>query len=182
MNLFSKKVSLVILGASLVFAGCAKKPQRPTPDQTTLGRGDMGLGTQGVDGLGADGLSGRDQGMFGKDGNRELLASQTVFFEYDKSDIKASERPKLQAAKDFLDKNPDASILLEGHCDWRGTAEYNLGLGERRAGASKSYLEKLGVAPTRLETVSKGDTEAKEKGSDSEMAADRKVVLVVIKK
>jgi peptidoglycan-associated lipoprotein len=148
--------------------------------QTTLGQGlNGGLTGGAADGLGADGLSARPDM---KDGDRQALAANTVYFDYDKSDVKASERPKLQATKDYLDKNPTATLRLEGHCDWRGTAEYNLALGERRAGATKSYLEKLGVSATKLETVSKGDTEAKEKASDAEAAEDRKVALIVLTK
>jgi peptidoglycan-associated lipoprotein len=180
MNLFSKKVSPVLLGAVLVFAGCTKKPQRPTPDQTMLGQGlGGGLNGDAAGNMGAEGLENR---AAMQDGDRQALAGNTVYFDYDKSDVKASERPKLQATKEYLDKNPDATLRLEGHCDWRGTAEYNLALGERRAGATKSYLEKLGVPTAKLETVSKGDTEAKEKGSDAEMKEDRKVVLIVLKK
>jgi peptidoglycan-associated lipoprotein len=70
--------------------------------------------------------------------------------------------------------------LLEGHCDWRGTAEYNLGLGDRRANAAKKYLLSLGVAADRLESVSKGSLEASKNADDATMAKDRRVDLVVV--
>ena len=105
-----------------------------------------------------------------------------VYFEFDKSNIKESERAKLQATKEYLEKNPEQRVLLEGHADWRGTAEYNLGLGDRRANASKSYLIKIGVAATKIETLSKGSLEAKEKGTSEEMAKDRRVEIIILKK
>lgn len=60
------------------------------------------------------------------------LQGSTVYFEFDQSSIKPSEREKLKTAKEYLEKNAGQRLLLEGHADWRGTAEYNLGLGDRR--------------------------------------------------
>ena len=89
---------------------------------------------------------------------------------------------KLQAAKDYLDKNPAQRLLLEGHCDWRGTAEYNLGLGDRRASRTKKYLMSIGVPADKLETLSKGSEEAKKNADAATMATDRRVDLVILKK
>src|SRR5205085_1825859 len=75
----------------------------------------------------------------------------------------------------------DERLLLEGHCDWRGTAEYNLALGDRRAAAVKKYLVTLKVPAAKLETTSKGSIGAKEKGTDAEMAGDRHVEFVIVK-
>lgn len=112
--------------------------------------------------------------------NRTALQAQAVLFDFDKSDIKASEREKLKVAKDYLEKNPTHRLLLEGHCDWRGTAEYNLGLGDRRANAARKYLQSLGVSAQRLETLSKGSLEAAKNADDATMARDRRVDLVVV--
>jgi peptidoglycan-associated lipoprotein len=109
------------------------------------------------------------------------LEAQTVYFDFDQSGIKASERPKLDAAKAYLDSNPSASLLLEGHCDWKGTAEYNLGLGDRRANAVKQYLTTLGVAAEKLEVLSKGDLDAVENADAATQAKDRRVNLAVLK-
>ena len=72
--------------------------------------------------------------------------------------------------------------MLVGHCDWRGTAEYNLGLGDRRSNSVKRYLETLGADPKRLETLSKGSTDAKQGGGESEWAKDRRVDFIELKK
>ena len=72
--------------------------------------------------------------------------------------------------------------MLIGHCDWRGTAEYNLGLGENRANSVKRFLESKGADMKRLETLSKGSTDAKQGGSESEWAKDRRVDFIELVK
>ena len=109
-----------------------------------------------------------------------ILQAQTVYFDYDKSDIKPSEREKLKIAKEYLDKNPAHRLILEGRADWRGTAEYNLGLGDRRANAAKKYIVSIGASATRVETLSKGSLEASKNADEATMAKDRRVDLVVV--
>src|ERR1051325_6164267 len=107
-------------------------------------------------------------------------ANSQVYFDYDRSEIKQSERSKFPAIKEYLEKNPGSRVLFEGHCDWRGTAEYNLALGERRALAAKKYLQSLGVKADRIDTTSKGSLDAA-KGDDAAMAKDRRDEILIIK-
>lgn len=92
----------------------------------------------------------------------ERLASdvQDVYFDYDKSDIRADARDTLStdagALKNIMSDFPSATIVIEGNCDERGSAEYNLGLGDRRASAAKEFLTQLGVSADRLKTISYG--------------------------
>ena len=79
-----------------------------------------------------------------------------VRFDFDKSDVKEDGRKTCQVVADYLKKNPKAKLLIEGHCDERGTAEYNMALGERRATAVMTYLVSLGVSKAALSTVSFG--------------------------
>ena len=81
---------------------------------------------------------------------------QPVFFAYDSSEIDAANSRVLDANAQVLRNNPSWVITIEGHCDERGTAEYNLALGERRAVAARQYLLELGLTPDRLRTVSYG--------------------------
>jgi len=81
---------------------------------------------------------------------------QPVFFEYDSSEVSPEGQSVLQANASRLRSNPRWTITIEGHCDERGTAEYNLALGERRAVAARAYLVSLGIAADRLRTVSYG--------------------------
>jgi len=79
-----------------------------------------------------------------------------VRFDFDKSEVKEDGRKTCRVVADYLKKNPKAKMLIEGHCDERGTAEYNIALGERRATAVMTYLVSLGVPKTALSTVSFG--------------------------
>ena len=81
---------------------------------------------------------------------------QPVFFDYDSSDVNDASRTTLQANAAVLKKYPTWVVTIEGHCDERGTAEYNLALGERRAVAARTYLISLGLDANRLRTVSYG--------------------------
>jgi peptidoglycan-associated lipoprotein len=79
-----------------------------------------------------------------------------AYFDYDKADIRPDARTALSKTADFLKANPSIKATIEGHCDERGSTEYNLGLGDRRASAVKQYLVSLGVSADRLSTVSFG--------------------------
>jgi len=84
------------------------------------------------------------------------LNEQRVFFAFDKSDITNDARDNLLGQSLYLKNHPDVKVVVEGHCDERGTKEYNLALGQRRASASKSVIVKDGVDSSRVSTVSYG--------------------------
>ncbi len=90
-----------------------------------------------------------------EDLNRESPL-QIVFFDYDSAELHAAALAALRANADLLNSSMSWVITIEGHCDERGTAEYNLGLGERRAFAARNYLLELGIAAQRVRTVSYG--------------------------
>src|SRR5258708_4199646 len=87
------------------------------------------------------------------DFNQEV---RDAYFDYDKADIRPDARTALSKTADFLKSKPSIKVTIEGHCDERGSTEYNLGLGVRRANAVKQYLESLGVPADRLNTTSFG--------------------------
>ena len=95
-------------------------------------------------------------------------ALKDINFDFDKSDIREADKAKLQAIADFLKANPDKKLEIAGHCDERGTVEYNLALGERRAHAAQAYLVGLGIAEDRLSTISYGKEKPKVAGHDEE--------------
>lgn len=86
----------------------------------------------------------------------EILKDQTIHFAFDSSAIRSSEKSKISAVADYLKKNTEAAVRVEGNCDERGTEEYNRSLGERRALAAREQLVGLGIAPDRVDTVSYG--------------------------
>jgi peptidoglycan-associated lipoprotein len=81
---------------------------------------------------------------------------QDAYFDYDASDLRDDARTNLSANAEWLKRYPSIQVLVEGHCDERGTSAYNLALGDRRANAARDYLESLGVASSRVRTVSYG--------------------------
>ena len=91
----------------------------------------------------------------------------TVYFDFDKYDLRQDARDTLSANADWLKSNPGLQLQIGGHCDTRGTEEYNLALGERRANAVKSYLVSLGVDEARLFTISYGEEMPADSGQDS---------------
>jgi peptidoglycan-associated lipoprotein len=176
MKHFSKFLGTSLVAASLLLTACTKKPIRPDPTTTAMGLGstinpdEMAIAPDGIGDLEARGGGTVD------DASQSVV--EAIYFALDRSAVAPAERPKLQAAIKWLSDNPGKSLVLVGHCDWRGTAEYNLGLGDRRANSVKRYLESLGADSGRLETLSKGSTEAKQGGSESEWAKDRRVDFI----
>lgn len=89
-----------------------------------------------------------------------------VYFDFDSSDVRGDQVSRIQVNADFLNKKQDVTIRIEGNCDARGTNEYNMALGERRALNAKKYLMNLGVAEQRMSTVSYGEERVLLEGQD----------------
>lgn len=89
-----------------------------------------------------------------------------IFFDFDRSDLREDARQTLQAKAEALRQFPDIRIRIEGHADERGTVEYNLALGERRADAARAYLIDLGIDPDRMTTISYGEERPQVQGSN----------------
>lgn len=119
----------------------------------------------------------------GQPGSMQELAPNVgdrVFFAYDSSVLTAQAEAVLQAQAKWLNDNADIKVTVEGHCDERGTREYNLALGERRANAAKDYLTSLGVSANRVTTISYGKERPAVVGStDDAWSRNRRSVTVV---
>jgi peptidoglycan-associated lipoprotein len=149
---------LFALAATLPFAACKKKPptttesakptEAPTsPNKETQVSPPPAATPQNVqtDELPSD-LAALNQKGYLKD----------AFFDYNKADLRDDARASLSADAEWLKAHPSTQFLIEGHCDDRGTTEYNLALGDRRANAAREYLTSLGVDASRIRTVSYG--------------------------
>lgn len=108
-----------------------------------------------------------------------LAQVNMVFFEFDDSRISATAGAVLQQHADFLVKNPNIRVTIEGHCDERGTPEYNIALGERRAKAVVQYLQNLGVSSSQLTTVSYGEEKPLVRSSTNEAYAQNRRGVIV---
>jgi peptidoglycan-associated lipoprotein len=110
-----------------------------------------------------------------------ILAGDTVHFEYDRSEVRSEEKPKVAAVADYLKSNPANAVKIEGHCDERGTEEYNRALGERRALALRETLIGLGVDAGRVDTVSFGKDRPVDPGHDAAAwEKNRRGVFIVL--
>ena len=106
-------------------------------------------------------------------------AADRVFFEYDSAQLRPDARAALDALAARIQQQPQCRFEIEGHCDERGTREYNLALGEKRASVVMSYLAALGVDPTRMQTTSYGKERPAMTGTGEEVwAKNRRAVLV----
>jgi peptidoglycan-associated lipoprotein len=107
-------------------------------------------------------------------------AGDRVFFAYDQSDISSEGQQILQRQAEWLKRYPRVSVTIEGHCDERGTREYNLALGERRAGAVKNVLVALGIPSSRIQTISYGKERPIVVGSDEAGYAQNRVGITTV--
>lgn len=104
-----------------------------------------------------------------------------IHFDFDKYNLKPRGRETLADKAYWLKKNPTVNVYIEGHCDERGTNEYNLVLGERRANSAKTYLLSLGIAPERLGTISYGEERPVDPGSNEEAwAKNRRAHFIIV--
>ncbi|PYM28163.1 MAG: peptidoglycan-associated lipoprotein Pal [Candidatus Rokuibacteriota bacterium] len=156
---------------AMMIAGCAKAPattSTSTPSPTgvsgTTGRGDSDAGRGGISGTGTSGTASRT-GSATTMGSARVVPGEyepireleDVHFDYDKYEIRSEDARILDATATWLQQNADRLILIEGHCDERGTSEYNVALGERRAKSTMNYLLSRGVAARRIAIVSYGE-------------------------
>jgi peptidoglycan-associated lipoprotein len=142
--------AVLLMIVALAAGGCAKKKKSTLDESTTYGPG-AGAGESGV----AEGSS-LDRFKRGL-GPEEGGVLKDVHFAYDSYELNGEARDILAANAEWLKDNPRARTEIEGHCDERGTVEYNLALGARRAKAVKDYLVTLGISGDRLSTISYGE-------------------------
>ena len=123
----------------------------------------------------------KEQGIEGEVFESKLL--KDIRFDYDKYDIRREDEGILKENAAFLKKNPKMKIQIEGHCDERGTVEYNLALGERRANSTKRYFVSLGITSDRISTISYGKERPLDPGHNEEAwAKNRRAHIVVLSK
>ena len=164
-----RKTTAIIAAITMLAVGaCAKKAPEvlpPAPEGTGT---DTGSNTGGV-------VPGSQQDFIAN------VSSDRIFFDFDQYNVDAQDQATLQSQAQWLARNPAVRVTLEGHADERGTRDYNIALGERRANAAKNYLATLGVDPSRIQVMSYGKERPAALGSNEEAwAQNRRAVTVVI--
>ncbi len=159
----------LLIASSLALSACAKK----APEELPPPPGNPVTQPTGPSGPG-----------YAPGSQQDFLAnvmSDRVFFDTDRFNIDSEDMAALQSQAQWLARYPNARITIEGHCDERGTRDYNLALGERRANAAKNYLASLGVNPMRMTTVSYGKERPDALGSnEGAWARNRRAVSIVV--
>lgn len=162
--------AMLVATALVAVAGCAKKAPKelPPPPQASPTAEAPPPADQGpVPGSQAHFLA--------------HVSSDRIFFDTDKSDIDAEDQATLQSQAAYLKQFANVRVTIEGHADERGTREYNLALGERRANAAKNYLASLGIDAGRISTISYGKERPEALGSDeASWAKNRRAVTVTV--
>ena len=156
--------SFALFGALLMLAACSSSEPAPVGPGGPGGAGDIG------------------RSRFGPGSQQDLAATagDRVFFAYDHADISSEAQQILQRQSQWLKRYPNVSVTIEGHTDERGTREYNLALGERRAQAVKNVLVALGIPASRVSTISYGKERPEVPHSDDQSyAQNRRGVTVV---
>ncbi len=173
-----KIASLAVLGLALGLAACSSGSNT---DSAAAGRGGAG-GAGGAGGIGQSPLGGPGGGNFRPGSQEELAGSigDRVLFATDSVQVGADQRPILSRQAEWMNRHRQVQVTIEGHADERGTREYNLALGQRRANAARDLLVADGVASTRIQTISYGKDRPVELGSNqAAWAQNRRAVTVV---
>jgi len=162
---------LAVFASLLLLAACA-----------TAERGDAERDSPAANGAAAGTGTGAGGGDYapGSQQALEAQAGDTVYFAFDSTILRQQSQNVLRQQAAWLERNPNARVTIAGHADERGTREYNLALGARRAEAVRSYLVDLGVSPNRLDTISYGEERPAVAGSNEEAwARNRRAVTQV---
>jgi len=165
--------SLAVIAVALTLsAGCARRNRELPPEPVS----ESNPGEATADDSGAPGAP--------VPGSRadflQSVPTDRVFFELDSYSIDDEDRRTLDAQADWLGRNANVRVTIEGHADERGTREYNLALGDRRANAARDYLQSRGVAPTRMQVISWGKERPQvPESNEAAWAQNRRAVTVV---
>jgi peptidoglycan-associated lipoprotein len=179
-------IAIIVIGFLGVFPGCQKKQISSEPGYGTAS--GSGLGSEG--GAARKGIGEQDLGAAGRGreagagsvgaADKASFENEDVFFTFDSSSLTSQAQDILRKKADFLKARPALKVTIEGHCDERGTNEYNLALGEARAKSAKAFLVDLGISAARVATISYGEERPLAKGHDEESWAKNRRAHFVI--
>ncbi|HJU16518.1 MAG TPA: peptidoglycan-associated lipoprotein Pal [Stellaceae bacterium] len=164
---------IALAGGLLLLAACSSPPPGPAPGPGPGPGAYGGLPPGGPGGVSSQAVPGSQEDLAQTAGDR-------VFFAFNRSDISPEAQQTLTRQAEWLRHYPNVAVRIEGHCDERGTREYNLALGARRAEAAKNVLVALGVPDTRIATISYGKDRPVVPGSDEAAWAQNRVAITTV--
>jgi len=170
-----KQLAICLVIAALA-AGCASKEKQPDASVTDRSAGTTPPSTSTTPSTSSTTTPNRDTNVSGdplRDPNN-ILSKRSVYFDFDSNAVKDEYRNLIQAHARYMNDKRDSHIRIEGNTDERGSREYNLALGQRRAEAVKKVMTVLGVNDNRIETVSYGEEKPKSQGHDEQAWAENR--------
>lgn len=164
-----KKIVVLLVALFFVAVGCAPKAVQTTPPVgSTTGTEDRSLSDKDKTGISEEELAKAERDRLLREQERLAGILRDVLFDFDSYAVNSSELPKIEGVGSFLKQDRGVRLVIEGHCDERGTVEYNLALGQKRAESVKDYLVKMGIEAGRLRTISYGKEIPVETGKSEE--------------
>jgi peptidoglycan-associated lipoprotein len=181
-------VTAFLSGVTLTTISCAKKQLKTDTTsispESEIAQGEEGIkesesaqGEVSLEDISKD--TGKEVSLSDKEmqkiqGEIQAFQSKNIYFDFDKSDIKTEARGTLTEKAKWMETNSTYSLIIEGHCDERGTSEYNLALGERRATAAAKFLEAMGISYERISTISYGEERPADLGHNEDAWANNR--------
>jgi peptidoglycan-associated lipoprotein len=178
-----RTLTVLVVAAALTLSACAHKPPQPTPQAGAQVPANQGAESSGASGSNANGAAqGANEGEETQGPGEGLLAKRTIYFDFDSSEIKGEGTDIVGAHAKYLSMHSNVRVRLEGNTDERGSREYNIGLGERRAQAVRRALLLQGASDAQISTVSYGAERPVDAGHDeAAWTKNRRVDIVYLK-
>ena len=164
---------LLVIAGLMVFASCAKEAVQATAPEEESQATDQAA----EDKAAAEAAARREAEQRAmeedairkeKEAAQSMFVSEDIYFDFDDASLNAEAQETLRQKAAWMRNNPDGLVVIEGHCDERGTAEYNLALGDQRAASAKAFLKDLGLSAFRIRTISYGEEMPADTGSGEE--------------
>lgn len=175
--MLKKWIKVILVSSAVISLAACSSKHKGAADNSAVNDANAAYNAQ-ASGLGEESSFGDQAG-----GGRRSLSNRVYYFEYDNDVVHDEDRPAIDANADYLMAHSGAKVMLEGHADPRGSREYNIGLGERRAKAVAHILTAKGVNPAQIRVVSYGSEKLATPGhSEADYQQDRRAVLVYLQR
>jgi peptidoglycan-associated lipoprotein len=174
-TIMKKILTIALLGGMLaLLAGCPSAPVKPETPVENRDLKDVPKPPDGANGNPTTQQEPDQKGLDPINDPKNILSKRSIYFDYDKFDIQDKYRSLIEAHARYIASRPDRKLLIQGNCDERGSREYNLALGQKRADAAKKALLLLGAKDSQIEAVSLGEEKPRALGKDEASYAENR--------
>lgn len=176
-KLWIRIATLFVISCLVFTVSCRKKIEPPPPEPAPVIEDTTADDERAArEAAEAERLRLLEEEQLAAEAAKESFLNDVVYFEFDSAVVDGEGQGLLNAKAEWLNNNPDIAVIIEGHCDKKGTNAYNLALGDRRANSVKSYMVDLGVSASRMTTISYGEERPVDPGDDAKNRRARFVI------